>query len=132
MTVEKEEPKTVPEHIVALYERLEKLEKALRDHVGLHCGDEPTPDNPPERVLPYLISIDPQSSPKNLPFEVALMYARAGRRIARPTYKQGEYIDMVEGKFRIMPEDILGRAEFFVFTTRTISHTDWHVIPREA
>lgn len=63
----------------------------------------------------YLVSIDPKASPKNIPFEVALMYMKAGRIAKRAAWNGS--IAAIDG----YPDGTL--------KLKDILATDWEVVP---
>ncbi len=75
--------------------RLEKLEKVVSEEMGER-------HNYFERAYPksndYMLILDKGASPKNIPFEIALAYAKAGRKIRRKAWTEDDcYLYMADG-----------------------------------
>ena len=75
----------------------------------------------------YMVAIDPKSSPTNIPFEIALAYLKAGRRIRRGTWSRSRFITNKDGKIApyvaINIESVYGPWEINLLAT------DWMVLP---
>jgi len=132
--------------------RLKNLEKAFDLHLQEHRNPKRTisvsdPEDtgekrfgsttitfPPEIKITgeyptgkYMVAIDPKSSPTNIPFEIALAYLKAGRRIRRGTWSRSRFITNKDGKIApyvaINIESVYGPWEINLLAT------DWMVLP---
>lgn len=82
----------------------------------------------------YLASIDPKASPKNIPFEVALMYMKAGRKVRMKDWRSA-YISIDSGVM-MFHRGYDNHVERMCFVDAPLSGpmnsilaTDWEVIP---
>ena len=90
--------------------RLEKLEKVVSEGMGERRLEEFRRHYPSSvtdiftapwtkvRGTGYTLKFDPKASPKNIPFEIALAYAKAGRKIRRKDWTEDDcYLYMADG-----------------------------------
>ena len=120
----------------SLEQRLEKLERIVSEEMGKR-RDAKAADYLINHVPPgtwnkvrgpsFTIKFDPKASPKNLPFSVALEYAKAGRKIKRTHWCDGAYA-WIEGNVLTMKYGMGQVGPLTDYMADTLKN-DWCVIP---
>ncbi len=78
----------------------------------------------------YSYTIDTDASPKDLPFEVALMYAKAGRRIRLKSWSKA-FVQMTNTGMWFDDYHSGKGPQPFIMPHTEFGAVDWEVIPRE-
>ncbi len=95
----KEAIEPLRQELLSANERITKLESVINDNAAKWLASTTgTGVNAPPQVGAtngdYAIFFDPKASPKNIPFSVALEYAKHGRRIRRAGWVNADYIEI--------------------------------------
>lgn len=99
-------------------------EPLQQERKAFMCGVEYLEDG-----VNHLLYIDPKASPKGIPFEVALAYLKAGRRIRKPSFRAQWYWELRDGKIKDAASRSVCDGDI-PFNTDLIG-SDWEVIPEQ-
>ena len=124
------------EHLVAYREHYHVMGGAPITAAG--AGDQVTNDEQVRYVSRLRmcyedseVSIRKEASPKNIPFEVALVYLKAGRKVRRAGWEQISSISYgMNGRFYFNPVPSSDSSRiWFEASGEELGATDWQVVP---
>lgn len=122
-------------------QRLEKLEKVVSEEMGKNKGGNmwhPKYCSRFKRSEKFVVGapdyesvvfeFDPKASPTNIPFSVALEYAKFGRRIRRPEFAPGWYWYIDSGRLMDSDRRLLAESDYHDQIVSGIEANNWSVI----
>jgi hypothetical protein len=82
----------------------------------------------------YVLVYSPDRSPNDVSFSVALEFLRDGRRIKRRAWREGRYLEIVNGQIGLFTghpaETDFGPGFYLIVTSGEILEQDWCVLPQ--